>query len=734
VVDRDLVDHVLTALPMRLSDEQVAAVRAVAASGSTVDVVEALAGTGKTTVAGALAAVYEHAGYRMIGAAPTGRAARELSSRAGVPASTLHRLVDDLRRSEGFGAKPAVLLIDEAGMAPTRVSADILAAAHHGGVKVVALGDSGQLSSVDAGGWLGALSQRLEAHELRTVVRQRDPAERVALAELHAGQPDRWVALKRGRGELVVHDGGPQAAQATAMAAWRADVGEVGIQQAVMIVRDNQTRTQLNFQARAWRDAKGELGERIEVGGLEVAVGDRVIARRNDRELDVDNGTRGTVRAVDLDTKAITIETDAGEFRPLPAHYVAEHLEYAYALTGHGSQGATVERTVVVGRPEDFTNEWAYTALSRARDPVHVHLTAERRDRSDRSEIAPSPPERTVEEALDAMGMAMRHREREDLAIDQVAPRGRAPVPGEAAAEANERAQRQQLTLDLDRPAIPEPVPEVLRALREPEPLWAIEHRIGINEQGRDAIERARQKLGDISRETLGERAERLDELVETFPQRRVEAAQRADQLTRLREHQREAHEHVGLELARWDELGPLSRIFSRHQREFTEHALASWTERAQDYDKQVAELAPRVDADRHERAAWFHEHGGKFIDLAAATVELRDRDDNSREQRIDNIRRDPPAWITERVGPRPDDPTAREQWDRAAAHLDDYRHAFGAPPGAELPDRGDYSQRNAWEEVHKNAAKALELHPERPLVEHPPPQHSHDIGLSIDL
>jgi hypothetical protein len=154
----------------------------------------------------------------------------------------------------------------------------------------------------------------------------------------------------------------------------------------------------------------------------------------------------------------------------------------------------------------------------------------------------------------------------------------------------------------------------------------------------------------------------------------------------------------------------------------------------AQDYDEQVAKVAPRVDADRHERAAWFEAHGSEFIKLAAAKVELRDRDDESRERRIDDIRRDPPAWVTGRVGPRPDDPTARKHWDRAAGHLDDYRHAFGHPPGHELPDRADYRQRHAWEEIHKNAAKALERHPERPVVERPPPQLSHDIGLSIDL
>jgi ATP-dependent exoDNAse (exonuclease V) alpha subunit len=247
-VSDESVDRSLTALATPLSDEQRAAVRAIATSGNAVDVVEALAGTGKTTVAGALAAVYHEAGYRVVGAAPTGRAARELSSRSGVPASTLHGLVEYLRRSEGFGPDPAVLLIDEAGMAQTRISAQVLAAARWDGVKVVALGDSGQLSSVEAGGWLGALSQRLGAPELRAVVRQRDPEERDALAELHDGNADRWLALKHGRGELVVHDGGPQAAHEAAMAASRADVEQVGIQHAIMIARDKETRAQLNEQ------------------------------------------------------------------------------------------------------------------------------------------------------------------------------------------------------------------------------------------------------------------------------------------------------------------------------------------------------------------------------------------------------------------------------------------------------------------------------------------------------
>jgi hypothetical protein len=384
----------------------------------------------------------------------------------------------------------------------------------------------------------------------------------------------------------------------------------------------------------------------------------------------------------------------------------------------------------VVGRPEDFTNEWAYTALSRARDPVHVHVVAEPNDRSDRSEIAPNPPDRTAQEAMEAMRAAMGRRERENLALDQIVRAGRASVPGEAAAEANEQAQHVQLALDLDRErAVTDPVPEMLKALRGPEPLWTIEHRVGIDAQVTLAIERALQPLVDVPREALVERAEQLDELVGTFPHRPVEAAQRADQLSRLHDEQREAHENVGRQLARLDQLGPLSRVFGRREREFTEQALATWTERAQEYDDQVAHLAHQVDADRHVRAAWFQERGLEFIELSAAKVELHARDRQARARRVNVIRRDPPAWVTERVGPRPDDTTAREQWDRAAAYLDDFRHAFGNPPGDEPPRGSDYRERDAWKEVHKATAKALEMHPERPIVERPPPQLSHDIG-----
>lgn len=447
-VSVDAVEDILSRRSGALTDQQRAAVLAISTSGHGVENVEALAGTGKTYLAGALRDVYEASGYIVVGAAPTGRAARELRERAGIAgAQTLARLLLELGSKIGFDPRTVVIL-DEAGMAATRESASLLAAAHAAGAKVIAIGDSGQLASVQAGGWLGSLTRRFGARELTEVMRQRDPAERRLLADVHAGRPGAYLRHKRGRDELRLYDSAPEAERAL-VAEWRERQADLPDGQAVMLARDNATRERLNVAARSVLRVEGHLGEGIEIGDREFAVGDRVIVRRNDRHHDVDNGMRGTIRAVDPKTGTVTIETDASGLRELPARYVADHLEHAYALTGHGMQGGTVEWAGVAGAPPEFTRNWSYTALSRARQPTEIYLIAdEDRFAAERAEIAPA--EKHAASPLQRTAQAMRRRDDEDLALDWVEPaqlpRSREPSTPPASKES---ARRPELDLGL---------------------------------------------------------------------------------------------------------------------------------------------------------------------------------------------------------------------------------------------------------------------------------------------
>ena len=106
-----------------LNREQRAVVEAVFRSGNGVDIVEAQAGTGKTYTAEAIRRVAEQDGRRVIGTAPTARAARELHGQAGIESYTVDSLLRQLDRGQVDLTWKDVLVVDEAGMLATRPGA-----------------------------------------------------------------------------------------------------------------------------------------------------------------------------------------------------------------------------------------------------------------------------------------------------------------------------------------------------------------------------------------------------------------------------------------------------------------------------------------------------------------------------------------------------------------------------------------------------------------------------------
>jgi hypothetical protein len=229
----------------------------------------------------------------------------------------------------------------------------------------------------------------------------------------------------------------PTYATRRAIGLWQEAVAENEAGEVVIVARDNDTREELNAAARELSGALGLLGEGRTYGGVRVAVGDRVICRQNDAGLDVDNGMRGTVR--ELDGHRVVIETDAGAVRELPAAYVEEHLEHAYALTGHSMQGATVEQAIVLASPRDLTAGWSYTALSRARGETRLLIVDVHHD--ERSEFAPAGSALSREPLLARVARRMLERDDEDLAIDRLGS-SVAQLPERGAERAEPRVAR----------------------------------------------------------------------------------------------------------------------------------------------------------------------------------------------------------------------------------------------------------------------------------------------------
>ena len=112
-------------------------------------------GTGKTTVTRAIIAAYRESGFRVLLAAPTGRAAKRMSEAAGMEACTIHRLLEAqppgvYKKNEENPVEGDVLIVDECSMIDLLLMYNLLKALRDS-MTLILIGDTDQLPSVGAG-------------------------------------------------------------------------------------------------------------------------------------------------------------------------------------------------------------------------------------------------------------------------------------------------------------------------------------------------------------------------------------------------------------------------------------------------------------------------------------------------------------------------------------------------------------------------------------------------------
>src|SRR3954469_10669281 len=90
----------------------------------------------------------------------------------------------------------------------------------------------------------------------------------------------------------------------------------------------------------------------------------------------------------------------------------AGHLAHGYALTAHPAQGATVDRTFVLGS-EELYREWGYTAMSRHRDEARFYVAAPDLDLERDQAPEPDPVVAGIERL-------MGHSRAKELALDSL--------------------------------------------------------------------------------------------------------------------------------------------------------------------------------------------------------------------------------------------------------------------------------------------------------------------------
>ena len=334
-------------------------------------------GTGKTTTVQGIIAAYGQMGLRILLAAPTGRAAKRMSEATGLPAKTIHRLLeckppDGYQRNEDNPLEGDVLIVDECSMIDIILMNSLLKALPRN-MRLVLVGDIDQLPSVGAGNVLRDIidSGRFPVIRLTRIFRQAQQSRIITNAHrINQGEfPD--ISNGRNTDFFFINSEEPEAAVQEIVALVSSKLPRYyGVKPSEVQVLTPMQRgvlggTNLNQTLQA---ALNPEGEGLRRGGFIFRLYDKVMQIKNNYDKEVFNGDIGRIVAVDLQERTLqvmfdgrVIEYDVSEL---------DELVHAYATTIHKAQGSEYPIVVMPVLMTHFVmlqRNLLYTGITRAK-------------------------------------------------------------------------------------------------------------------------------------------------------------------------------------------------------------------------------------------------------------------------------------------------------------------------------------------------------------------------------
>lgn len=377
------------------TDEQRQGIKEVI--NNNVVVVIGLAGTGKTSVIKGAYNIFPST-TNISQCAFSGQASKRINEATGYPSSTIHRLLGyksgGFEHDKGYPLFTDVVVLDEISMVGLELFWALIQAIPNGS-KLIMLGDNGQLPPIGVGNLLSDLisSKVVPLVELTKIHRQAAKSAIITTSqkirqrkmllepeyegdEVLGELQDLYVCARQEREDLFdllidifmdeYHN------------------NDCNIQDVQIIVAQNKkvtlSREKINSKIQELINPSND-DKCIKISNKQVArVGDKIINRKNyydvktieGEETSIFNGSMGIIKQINNDHIIVDF-FDEGLIILKQDKYFG--LELAYAITCHSSQGSQF-KTVIVGF--DFSsyimlsNEWLYTALTRAKKKCYI--------------------------------------------------------------------------------------------------------------------------------------------------------------------------------------------------------------------------------------------------------------------------------------------------------------------------------------------------------------------------
>lgn len=405
----EIKDEEITKLSrFTLTEEQIRAVKQGLIEPASI--VTGLPGTGKTTILNTLCKALIERKEKILLVAPTGIAAKRVSSLTGIEAMTIHRAFgagmpddDKKEKSDYEGIKKSeddslstkaesdrhkehwkynphnprpesVVIIDEASMVDLHLMWRLLRGISPS-CRVVMVGDIAQLPPVGAGFALQEIieSEALPRIHLDTIFRQGEGSGVVKAAhKIHAGE------IPNEEGEYEMVDRYTKFDVLDFILEKCKELQLDGVDFHVMSPTHHGVLgvTNLNRELRSVLNPNA-LGHRsVKVGNDEVRIGDRVMFTKNDYDLEVFNGDVGVIHHISGSDVEVLIKGGNSQLVSLPIERVGSLLRLAYATTVHKAQGQEYHTILMPMSCDHGANllqrSLLYTAVTRAKEKVYL--------------------------------------------------------------------------------------------------------------------------------------------------------------------------------------------------------------------------------------------------------------------------------------------------------------------------------------------------------------------------
>jgi AAA domain/TrwC relaxase len=367
-----------------LREDQAAAALSLLTDGKRVSVLNAPAGSGKTRVLAEAARAWAAAGMGAVAGITPSQASRNTLAAGVAESYNSAQFLGHLPGQRGargpIGVGPgALLVIDEASMISTPDLADLISHAEARGAKVILAGDTRQLQAVENGGGLSLLAGVLGYVQLAEPVRFRAGWERAASLRLRDGDVSVLADYdQHGR----ISGGGPEEMMDAAAKAYVALTLEG--KDTLLMAADHARRRELSRRIRDDLVHLGVVdgGPGVQIaGGAAASTGDLIVCTRNDHSAEAGEPSRtlanGDLLRIEAVTsrglivrRALDADPQTGQRRWTDRNFLYRDYrdsELGYAVTDHVAQSRTVHTGLaLITGTED--RQHAYVALSRGTD------------------------------------------------------------------------------------------------------------------------------------------------------------------------------------------------------------------------------------------------------------------------------------------------------------------------------------------------------------------------------